>query len=566
MYRFNSTQNLTYRQGDIYLTTENGRDLGITTNRHALTIAGARSGKGAALIIPNLRRWPHNVLVVDPKGENAELTYKERQAMGKNVYVIDPFKIADVPEECRASFNPLADIDPDSITVREDILVIADGMIRRADPKHAEWDDGARDILAGIIAFVINDAPPEYRTMKSVRDLLLQSRDNLYEDAQKMKEYASFGGLSVAGGSMIMDAIDSDKGIEKDALAQAKRQTSWLDSEPIKEVLSTTTFKLSEIKTDNASVYIVLPPQYIKTHAAFLRLFVRYALNVMAVGGSGQGEKCLFILDEFYALGKIEEIQEASGLMPSYGVHLWPFLQNMGQLQERYGKEGMETFIGNADAQIFFGTTDPMALEYVSKNIGVLTPKEITQAPPKTRGFDSWKDSSLFRSDEEDKDRLRAQQENEMRDYQHKMRLAGTPRLTPDQVKQLVSVHDGQPVANSMIVFDKSGAVYNLPLQPYFTHHQGTGKSGQSTPRAKRTHAAVFNMPKRDHEVPPDLVKKHANLFGSVVDKPLDQWAWLQHILDNPKLSHLQDEAREILKEMKRRNETLGDKFKRWFS
>ena len=67
------------------------------------------------------------------------------------------------------------------------------------------------------------------------------------------------------------------------------------------------------------------------------------------------------------------------------------------------------------------------------------------------------------------KEALGIARENEMRDYQHKMRLAGTTRLTLDQVKHLVSVHEGQPVANSMIVFGKGGTIYNLPLRPYFT-------------------------------------------------------------------------------------------------
>ena len=66
------------------------------TDRHALTVAGSRSGKGAAVIIPNLKRWTDNALVVDPKGEAARETWKERLAMGQAVHVLDPFGVADV--------------------------------------------------------------------------------------------------------------------------------------------------------------------------------------------------------------------------------------------------------------------------------------------------------------------------------------------------------------------------------------------------------------------------------------------------------------------------------------
>lgn len=115
-------------------------------------------------------------------------------------------------------------------------------------------------------------------------------------------------------------------------------------------MLDHSTFDLSELKTGKASVYLVLPAgaDFMATYAPFLRLFVKASLNAMGGGGDGRGsdtgEHCLFLLDEFYSLGKIEELTEAAGRMPSYGVHLWPFLQDLGQLIELYGPNGAHTF------------------------------------------------------------------------------------------------------------------------------------------------------------------------------------------------------------------------------
>jgi Type IV secretory system Conjugative DNA transfer len=52
--------------------------LGLSDDRHFVTIPGARSGKGQSAIIPNLCLYPGSVVCLDPKGENASLTAARR--------------------------------------------------------------------------------------------------------------------------------------------------------------------------------------------------------------------------------------------------------------------------------------------------------------------------------------------------------------------------------------------------------------------------------------------------------------------------------------------------------
>ena len=50
------------------------------------------------------------------------------------------------------------------------------------------------------------------------------------------------------------------------------------------------------------------------------------------------GAPALFLLDEFAALGRLEAVERAMGLMAGYGLQLWPILQDMGQLKDLYGE------------------------------------------------------------------------------------------------------------------------------------------------------------------------------------------------------------------------------------
>lgn len=431
---FSSSRKYNFRKGRLYLGVSPilRRPLGVKTERHAITIAGAGAGKGACVIVPNLLRWGGNALVIDPKGEAAALTWKARQKMGQKVHVLDPFKVADVPDELRASFNPLSLIDPKSITAREDLKVIADGLVRRADPRHKQWDDGAVNILAGVMAFVLADAPADQRTMTAVRSLLLQERDALWEDAGHMQNCEAFGRLAVAAGVMIRTAFETDKSIERDSLNAARSHTEWLDSEPIAQMLKASSFALSDLKHGQATVFLVLPPNYMDTHATFLRLFVRCALNAMGSMQHGhelRDRQCLFLLDEFFTLGKIDEITRAAGLMRGWGLQLWPILQDLGQLYQLYGKDGADTFFGNSDLHAFFGNTDQTTLEYISKAFGI----------------------------QERAGLMKTEQDS-----------VGRPFMSPREIRAHIAKRQNDKVARRMIVFTQGSDVLSVRPRPFF--------------------------------------------------------------------------------------------------
>ena len=60
------------------LGRRDGRLIGWNDDRHVMTIAGSRAGKGVSLIVPNLLLYEGSALVIDPKGENARITAGRR--------------------------------------------------------------------------------------------------------------------------------------------------------------------------------------------------------------------------------------------------------------------------------------------------------------------------------------------------------------------------------------------------------------------------------------------------------------------------------------------------------
>lgn len=403
-YKFtNPLPDYAYKSGRLFLGHDDeGREIGIETEIHAITVGGSGSGKGAGLLVQNARRWPESLVCIDPKGENARLSYEAREKMGQKIAVLDPFKIAKIPDRLRAGFNPLAAIDPASPFARAAISAIGNGLIVVHDPRHMEWVQGARALVAGIVAYVVANAAPEARTFATMRDILMQpdryndakgnpildtdgNEQGLYAEAQRMVTDLRFGGLIRSAGLTIMTAIESTKGMEKDYLGKARSETQWLDDENIAATFSTSTIDLKDLKKGNLSLFVVLPPDadIMATYAPFLRLAVKASLNVMSGEGAGNGKDCLFLLDEFYSIGKLDELSEAAPRMREYGVHLWPFLTNLGQMEELYGEKGSAAFFANADAHVFLGNDkDTQALAYISNRLGTLTTAEVAERPP----------------------------------------------------------------------------------------------------------------------------------------------------------------------------------------
>lgn len=97
--------------------------------RHLMTVAPTRSGKGTTQIIPNLLTYEGSMLVIDPKGENAIISAKRRKELGQEVYVVDPWGITDIEGVERASFNPLDWLNKWDNDITENSMILADALI-----------------------------------------------------------------------------------------------------------------------------------------------------------------------------------------------------------------------------------------------------------------------------------------------------------------------------------------------------------------------------------------------------------------------------------------------------
>ena len=390
-----------------------GRLLRYDGPAHLITLAPTRAGKGVGTVIPNLLAAERSVLVIDPKGENARIAGEARRRFG-TVHVLDPFEVSGHPSAC---YNPLDRLTPDSLDLGEDAASLTEALVM--DPPgqvtEAHWNEEAKAILGGLIMFCVCHEDRERRSLATVREYLTLPPEKLRALLELMQESDAANGLIARAANRFLGKADREAA---SVLSNAQRHTHFLDSPRIAKCLARSDFAFSDLRHRITSVFLVLPPNRMDAYSRWLRLLVSQALQDIArdaevsVGAQGASQRLktptLFLLDEFAALGRLEAVERAMGLMAGYGLQLWPILQDMSQLKDLYG-ERAGTFIANAGVQQVFGVNDFETAKWLSQMIGqetagfqtdsfkpgdgpsfsnnltgrdLLTPDEIMQLPP----------------------------------------------------------------------------------------------------------------------------------------------------------------------------------------
>lgn len=334
---------------------------------HLITLAPTRSGKGVGAIIPNLLTANRSVICVDPKGENARVAARARQQFGR-VLVLDPFEVSGLPTSC---FNPLARLDPNGLDLAEDAALIAETLVY--DPPgqvgEAHWNEEAKALIGGIIMHVVTSEPMVARSPARVREILTAAPKDLHAHLLTMQRSTAAGGLVARAANRQLGKSDREAA---GVLSSAQRHTHFLDSPRMSLVLGRSDFAFADLKRDVATVFLVLPPERLATHARWLRLLVGQAIHELARAPRQGDGSVLFLLDEFAALGRLEPIERAFALMAGYGLQLWAILQDLHQLKGLYG-ERAGTFLSNAGAIQVFNVADIDTATWVSRTLGTMT-------------------------------------------------------------------------------------------------------------------------------------------------------------------------------------------------
>ena len=362
-----------------------GRHVGLKgRDTHMITVARIGSGKSRDAIWNTLLNYSGGVICFDPKGEHFRVT-GERRAKTNDVYVIDPYgSVADVRET--DIWNPLDEIDIKSDAARDQISNIAESSIfAEKGDQNAFFQENGSKILRGFIAHVMTKYPEKDRHLGTVSDLIATgepegkyySKVSFERVIQEMALNQEFQGAAREAAGILMKVGDRERGSYLSTLA---RGIDWVNSPAIRRIIcGRSTFSLRQAKSEEASIFLVLPDDFISQNSRFLRTFFGMAGEVcgdyITPQPEGSKHRVLMIFDEFSALGYFKPAEEIVLRKRSAGIKCWFLMQNLSQLQQHY--KNPENFISSSDKQ-FFGIdrADSYAMELLVKSLGQYTEGE----------------------------------------------------------------------------------------------------------------------------------------------------------------------------------------------
>jgi type IV secretion system protein VirD4 len=350
-----------------------------TGDAHLITFAPTGAGKGVSVIIPTLLSYPGSMIVIDPKGENFHVTARYRMSIGQKVHVLDPFGVVTPAEKAGTRFeadslNPFDFLLAGRQVDDFDSQVIAAGL-HTSSHHDPYWDEMASGLLAGLIHLVAT--APQFdnksRNLATVIDLLYHSRFDEYfaslvSRRQKLDRFVRR--------SLSTYLNTPEGGNRGSVLSMARSYLSILSSATLKRSIMSSTINVSAVAHGvPTTIYIVIPPSHLVSHAALLRMWITVLIRTILRRRRPPEWKTLFLLDECAQLGTLDQLRSAVTLLRGYGLQAWMFFQDLSQLKSLY--DDWENIVNNCGVVQSFGVSREIAAKPLSDMFGAVETKDM---------------------------------------------------------------------------------------------------------------------------------------------------------------------------------------------
>lgn len=353
-----------------------------TPNAHTLVCAPTRSGKGIGILVPTLLCNENSVLAIDPKGELAAITARNRRDnLDQDVFILNPWGLHQKLFEGYGfteahSFNPLDILDPTDPNIVSKAMFLAGLLVPHSSASDPYWDTEAQKILFGLMLYV-TDKEPQNKHLPRVREIINRSQILTSVLAAMAASQAPIFGkvMGEIGDNFLSLSTKAEKTFAS-IIGNAQSHLRFLLDPVITAALEKSTFSFSQLRDTPTTVYLIIPPQHLNSHARWLRLMVGAAMNAF-FDPSPPKQRCLFILEEFASLGHMQAIQDGVSTLAGYGVDLLFILQDLAQLKQIYGTAA-DSLIANSAFRFFTNIIDKTTAEYVSSCLGRETVTVVT--------------------------------------------------------------------------------------------------------------------------------------------------------------------------------------------
>ncbi|MBL5782810.1 VirD4-like conjugal transfer protein, CD1115 family [Heyndrickxia sporothermodurans] len=346
-------------------------------NSNVFLIGASGSGKGQSFVFNNIiNNTKKTMIITDPKGELYHATHQIKRDQGFEVFQIDFLNLD------QAKYNPL-----DYIIKDIDAKKIAEAIAKNSskDGKEDFFFTTARDLLTGLIIYC-----------KSVYDnanIPVHVKGEFYrisEDENYLRELCEDIGRDHPAYAYLKDASVSDGKTRTSILSSFAQQTAIFSLKDVESMTASSDFNFHDFQERKSILYVKIPMKSNPVEALTATFFDQLISVLYDIADKNYGVlpiKTMFLLDEFANLGKINDYEGTLSTCRGLGMEMITIVQDLAQLENKYGKEIGRTIINNHDTKLFLRTGDVETAKYFSGLAGDTTARMKTTSNSQSGGI-----------------------------------------------------------------------------------------------------------------------------------------------------------------------------------
>lgn len=356
-------------------------------NRNCFVVGGPGSLKTQSFIITNvLNERECSVVATDPKGEVYEMTAKVKEAQGYEVHVINFMDMSNSDH-----YNPF-----DYVRKDKEATTVANTMVAaKNDPKHKDiWYNSQLALLKALILYSIYEMPVEQRNMSGILDFLQEFDPEQGENGVSSldEQFLKLSKKHPARRAYELGFKKSQEATRASIIISLLTTIGDYVDKEVADFTSNSDFFLSDIGKRKIILYVIIPVMDDTWQGLINLFFTQMFQELYALGAENNSklpQPVIFLLDEFPSLGHFNNYETFLATCRGYGIACCTIIQNITQLQEKYGKEQAESILGNCGIKLCLGNVNDSTAKYFSELAGKTTVKVETSSKSTSKGSKS---------------------------------------------------------------------------------------------------------------------------------------------------------------------------------
>lgn len=341
-------------------------------NKNVLVVGGSGSGKTRFFIKPNLMQCHSSYVLTDPKGTVLIECGKMLQKNGYRIKVLNTINF-----KKSMHYNPFAYIHSE-----KDILKLVTCLIQNTKGEGKSSDDfwvKAETLLyTALIGYIHYEAPEEERNFNTLIEMInsmeVREEDEEFENQVDIifKELKAKNPNHFAVRQYAKYKLAAGK-TAKSILVSCGARLAVFDIAELREVTAYDELELDTLGDRKTVLFLIMSDTddsfNFLISMCYTQLFNLLCEKADDVYGGRLPVHVRCLIDECANIGQIPKLEKLIATIRSREISACLVLQAQSQLKAIY-KDNADTIIGNCDARLFLGGSEPTTLKELSTALG----------------------------------------------------------------------------------------------------------------------------------------------------------------------------------------------------